>query len=799
MKISLPGKFFSWASGISLASWGTNCQKNQRNNAMRTLLLVTLVAITTLLCPRGHATQADDTIITIDGQTPGVTPFIAQLTLTASDTTVLKSIQFTVTPKSGSVTRPLSGTYSIDYMISRGFLVPPSNQIFLPVYGLYDNFTNNVTLTYLFLDGSSKNDGTTIATADFVDPECGYDNPTVLQARSDSTALSYDYMMVRGACGDFSPVVIDTDGALRWVCPPGSGTSTALLASSGYFDNAVYLTGTTSLFRVELDGTVTTVADYAGFGGLGILNFHHNIDEGKVGMLLEADTQTQYESLIVEVDLTGNVIKTWDMAQIISDAMIAGGDDPSEFVFFSPSDWFHNNACTYNRADDSLIVSSREDFVIALDYETGAIKWILGDTTKKWFEFPSLAQYALPLAAGTLPPIGQHALSIAFDQGLLLFDNGFNSLFQMPPGEVRTYSAARKYQINPDTPLATEIWNFENNQLVFSPICSSVYEDAPSNYLVGYAFAGGFTNPPQKARLIGLSPTDGTIFRYQYPTVGCDTAYNSSPVHWEKTRFPTVTARPLNLSTRGLIATGDSALIAGFIITGTESKQVALRVLGPSLNDAGVSGTLSDPTLSLFDSSGSLVASNDDWGSDPGATEISAVGLAPADAAESAIIPTLSPGVYTVVANAKNTDSGIGLVEMYDLSSLSDSRMANISARGLVGTGDQVLINGFIVGDVSNATVVIRALGPSLASFGVDSALSDPSFTVYDQNGIAIAANDNWQDNISMSDVEANGLAPSDPAEAATILHPPAGVYSVIVSGAAGETGIGLLEIYDLD
>ena len=116
------------------------------------------------------ATQADDTTITITGQTAGATPFISQLTLTASDTTVLKSIQFTIDPKPGSVTRPLSGTYSHDYLVSRGFLQPPSEEIFLPVYGLYESFTNTVSLTYYFLDGSSKQDSTTIATATFDDP-----------------------------------------------------------------------------------------------------------------------------------------------------------------------------------------------------------------------------------------------------------------------------------------------------------------------------------------------------------------------------------------------------------------------------------------------------------------------------------------------------------------------------------------------------------------------------------------------------------------------------------------------------
>ena len=125
----------------------------------------------------------------------------------------------------------------------------------------------------------------------------------------------------------------------------------------------------------------------------------------------------ELESVNIEVDAAGKILKEWDLAQIISDAMTAGGDDPGKFVFPSPFDWFHNNATTYNRADDSLIVSSRENFVICIDYETGAIKWILGDTTKLWYPFPSLAQYALTLAPGSLPPIGQHASSLTYDQG----------------------------------------------------------------------------------------------------------------------------------------------------------------------------------------------------------------------------------------------------------------------------------------------------------------------------------------------------------------------------------------------
>src|SRR6266581_7524851 len=134
---------------------------------MKACSLIILGAVLIVFSHLAGATQADDTTITIESQTAGATPFLSQLTLTASDTTVIKSIQFTITPKIGSVTRPLSGTYSHDYLVSRGFLQPPSEEIFLPVYGLYDSFTNTVSLTYSFLDGSSKQDSTTITTEVF--------------------------------------------------------------------------------------------------------------------------------------------------------------------------------------------------------------------------------------------------------------------------------------------------------------------------------------------------------------------------------------------------------------------------------------------------------------------------------------------------------------------------------------------------------------------------------------------------------------------------------------------------------
>jgi hypothetical protein len=254
----------------------------------------------------------------------------------------------------------------------------------------------------------------------------------------------------------------------------------------------------------------------------------------------------------------------------------------------------------------------------------------------------------------------------------------------------------------------------------------------------------------------------------------------------------------LNLSTRGVVSVGDNVLIGGFIITGTDPKTIVLRALGPSLRSFGLSGVLTDPVLSVYNSSRTLITTNDNWQSDPNHFVVEANALAPANLLESATVQTLAPGAYTVIVRGKDPTPGIGLVELYDLSPLSNSKLGNISTRGSVGTLDNVLISGFIVGDVGSSTVVVRAIGPSLAPLGVSGVLSDPTLTIYDSTGTAIATNDNWQDNVNAIDVQRNGLAPPNPSESALVLRLPAGSYTAIVRGANGGTGVGLAEVYTL-
>ena len=274
-------------------------------------------------------------------------------------------------------------------------------------------------------------------------------------------------------------------------------------------------------------------------------------------------------------------------------------------------------------------------------------------------------------------------------------------------------------------------------QTLWSDFCGSVYEDMPFNYLIDYTFIDGVTANPL-SQWIGLNSAGQIVFRYQYHSApGCSVAFNAIPIHLENTKFPVVGPRVLNLSTRGTVSSGDNVLINGFIITGNDPKTVVVRALGPSLSGFGLPSVLADPVLTLHNSSGTVIASNDNWQTNIGATFMAQNGLAPTDPSESAALVTnLAPGAYTVVVTGKNSTQGISLAEIYEVPSPGlNSKLTNVSGRSFVTSGDNVLIAGFIVGDVGSDTVVVRALGPSLGSFGVSQPLSDPVLTIYDSTG----------------------------------------------------------------
>ena len=296
-----------------------------------------------------------------------------------------------------------------------------------------------------------------------------------------------------------------------------------------------------------------------------------------------------------------------------------------------------------------------------------------------------------------------------------------------------------------------------------------------------------------------MDATGQKVFDYQYLTSGCLEVFNAAPLHLESSAFPAVGPQSLNLSTRGLVENDQDALIGGFIVSGSDLKTVVLRALGPLSGTPAFRERWSILSSPCYNASGQVLATNDNWQTGDNADQIAADGLAPTDPAEAALRTTLAPGAYTAVVSGKDTTQGIGLVEVYDLSPASDSSLANISTRGIVRTGADVLISGFIVGAVDSSTVVVRLIGPSLSAAGISDPLSDPSVTIYDENGFALATNDNWRDDPNALDLEQNQIAPLDDAEAATILHLPVGAYTAVTTGADGGTGVGLVEVYNLE
>jgi hypothetical protein len=253
----------------------------------------------------------------------------------------------------------------------------------------------------------------------------------------------------------------------------------------------------------------------------------------------------------------------------------------------------------------------------------------------------------------------------------------------------------------------------------------------------------------------------------------------------------------INISTRASVQTGSGVAIAGFIITGTGPKQVVIRGLGPTLTNFNVTGVLADPTLGLYDESGTSIASNNDWKSTQQAA-IQATGLAPSFDVESAILITLQPGNYTAILSGNNGTTGVGLVEVYDISGGGLSELTNVSTRGLVGTGENVVIAGFIASGGDGSTqVVVRGLGPTLVQFGVSGTLADPTVTLMDSNGNVVQSNDNWKDS-QQTEIQNSGLQPTNDLEAAILATVPAGNYTAILSGNGGGTGIGLVEVYKL-
>ena len=323
----------------------------------------------------------------------------------------------------------------------------------------------------------------------------------------------------------------------------------------------------------------------------------------------------------------------------------------------------------------------------------------------------------------------------------------------------------------------------------FTPLATDTFTIVITPSVLG----GNFTNVKSGGRM--NTEDGGGSFQVDYHVI------NNVPLSQNVTLSSFGPVLPpsqgLNISTRADVGTGEDVAIAGFIITGTDPKKVIIRGIGPSLTAYGVQAPLADPTLQLNDSS-HTIATNNDW-KDTQQTDIQNSGRAPSNDLESAIITTPAPGAYTAILSGNTGGTGIGLVEVYDLDQAANSRLANISTRGFVGTGDNVLIGGTVVGpsNGNSSPVLVRAIGPSLASLGVINPLQDPTLELHDANGVLFAFNDNWKD-VQQEEIEATAHTPSDDNESAIFLALAPGGWTAIVRGKNGATGVALVEVFNV-
>ena len=450
--------------------------------------------------------------------------FISSLTIDVSRD-LLSAVSFKIEPMQDSAAEPIQVMNSIES------LAQADEGISLPVFGLYSDYINTVELKFLFIDGSSSTLLKEVASE-------VYDNPLTLEVTSPvahTAKPSYSYFFLKSRSGVY---ITDIDGHFRWAAnDPIKGLHV-------FYDNGVFMVfDDDKMHKLSLTGKVIT-SDISQ-ADLSHIEVHHDVDKGKSGYLVEVNADKAnrshriIESILLEIDSDGNTIKEWDFGIIFQEFIESEGYDSSNFVR-DGLDWFHMNSAIYDPSDDSIIASSRENFVVKVDYTSGKIIWLLGDETKHWYvNYPPLQ--SLSLTSLDVKPIGQHALSLV-DGDLMLFNNGqfsFQSPDGVPQGVVLSSSPSSRYSINLESKEAELTWSYD--PMIYSDICSSIYRDESvmnGDYLITYTAVDRLDTseePKKPMRTItrGINENMEMLFEFELPakrTDPCGTSWQSRPI-----------------------------------------------------------------------------------------------------------------------------------------------------------------------------------------------------------------------------------------------------------------------------
>ena len=442
---------------------------------------------------------------------PGPLAQAFEATVPVGDVSDVETIGFRIASKPGHRAKPIHVTFTRSHLERTGALDAAAGVVRVPIFGLYASFANQVTIEIQHTEQSLRTTEHVIEVPPITDRTL-----PALRVDELDPALPLGFFLVQA---QGPPAVLDVDGEVRWLAPdvgealfPCTPTPEGLVVGS-LFSNAVY--------RLDWLGTHQRSV----LGDPRCLISHHNLEPGRSGLLNTVTFQDaeiyRPQSVLVEMSPEGDIGRYWDFDEILGTRITSLGEDPAALV--RPGlDWFHMNAAIYCAADDSLIVSSRENFVVKVDYATGDLRWILGNPEKLWYQaFPKSLQ-PLALDVRGTPPIGQHALSISPEGNrLLLFNNGMGHLELEDIGDSRESSVVSIYEIDEDARTADEIWSFDAG--IHSPFCSSAYWTAAGNVIVVYSSPDD--NSP--ARLLVVDNAGQVRMSAQFMEGRCGVAYSA--------------------------------------------------------------------------------------------------------------------------------------------------------------------------------------------------------------------------------------------------------------------------------